>query len=281
MNAAYYFSLLVFNLAYLFDSSKYHSPWLWLIGTRIRRMGRADHAAIEAATRPVEVTPRSTHRPGQLSSMMSALNLGRTMYSHALSSFRFLLPASIFALKFLEWWHASDFARQLSRKATEALDLPPPILSDSKDSKHILRTKLDVSSNSKGKDNTKARHKPPISSTTHCPIFTVPPPNKMTSALCPICLHSVVTATASSYGFVYCYVCIHKWVEGTHERQEAFMQGGSEEENAWGEESGGSDDEKNSAGTSREGRWESGQGRCAVTGKRILGGTEGLRRVVV
>lgn len=32
---------------------------------------------------------------------------------------------------------------------------------------------------------------------------------------------------------------------------------------------------------SREGRWESGKGRDAVTGRRVLGGTEGLRRVVV
>ncbi|SLM39473.1 peroxisome biosynthesis protein (pas10 peroxin-12) [Lasallia pustulata] len=30
INAAYYFSLLAFNLAYLFDNSKYHSPFLYL-----------------------------------------------------------------------------------------------------------------------------------------------------------------------------------------------------------------------------------------------------------
>ena len=31
----------------------------------------------------------------------------------------------------------------------------------------------------------------------------------------------------------------------------------------------------------REGRWESGKGRDAITGRRILGGTSGLRRVMV
>jgi hypothetical protein len=45
---------------------------------------------------------------------------------------------------------------------------------------------------------------------------------------------------------------------------------GEEEDEGWGREEG-----------SREGRWESGKGRDAVTGRRILGGTEGLRRVVV
>ncbi len=34
-------------------------------------------------------------------------------------------------------------------------------------------------------------------------------------------------------------------------------------------------------GGSREGKWESGKGRCAVTGRRVLGGTDGLRRVMV
>lgn len=55
----------------------------------------------------------------------------------------------------------------------------------------------------------------------------------------------------------------------------------------------GADDEKTSTaaeqegggsgmkGRSREGKWESGQGRCPITGRRVLGGTEGLRRVLV
>jgi peroxin-12 len=37
----------------------------------------------------------------------------------------------------------------------------------------------------------------------------------------------------------------------------------------------------NGKARSREGEWESGKGRCAVTGRRVLGGTEGLRRVLV
>ena len=42
------------------------------------------------------------------------------------------------------------------------------------------------------------------------------------------------------------------------------------DEAQWGTEEG-----------SRQGRWESGEGRDAVTGRRVLGGTEGLRRVMV
>ena len=79
------------------------------------------------------------------------------------------------------------------------------------------------------------------------------------------------------------------------------MEGNGGEE-GWGEDEGEDDeDERREHGTekpdghndgaqvdrgrranrSREGKWESGKGRCAVTGRRLLGGSEGLRRVMV
>jgi len=78
---------------------------------------------------------------------------------------------------------------------------------------------------------------------------------------------------------VYCYTCIFRWVEGEHARQESFMKGeeAGPEEEAWMVDEQDAEPVKGS----REGRWESGKGRCAVTGKRILGGTGGLRRVMV
>ena len=60
-----------------------------------------------------------------------------------------------------------------------------------------------------------------------------------------------------------------------------------EDEGVWGdndeEEDAEAKDEKSEKGRtgSREGKWESGKGRCAVTGRRVLGGTEGIRRVMV
>ncbi|KAJ5247811.1 hypothetical protein N7468_002794 [Penicillium chermesinum] len=127
VNAAYYFSILAFNLAYLFDNTKYSSPFLWLIGTRIRRLGAADHRAIAEVLDPKPAPGGSrSQRPGSgLLGLFSPQNL----HTQALTSLRYFLPASIFALKFLEWWHASDFSRQLARKATEVLDLPAPVVS--------------------------------------------------------------------------------------------------------------------------------------------------------
>jgi peroxin-12 len=289
VNAAYYFSLLAFNLAYLFDGSKYHSPFLWLIGTRMRRLNQADSKAIAAATQPKPDAPaRPGARPGQTNSIFSPRTMTQKVYPRLLSSLRILLPTSIFALKFLEWWHASDFARQLSKKANEGLELPPPVIAGlptSASKHHSKATGNEDSGQQSLRRVDSGLAGPPISSTSHLPILTVPAPHQAspsdsestnTTSLCPICLSTIQTPTAAQTGYVYCYTCIFKWVEGTHPRQEAFMEGSkslAEEEGAkgWFEEGGGN----------RVGKWESGKGRDAVTGRRLLGGTGGLRRVMV
>ncbi|KAH8803141.1 putative peroxisome biosynthesis protein (PAS10/Peroxin-12) [Xylogone sp. PMI_703] len=249
VNAAYYFAMLVFNIAYLFDNTKFHSPFMWLIGTRMRRLGEADYRAIEMLNNPPpkaqgpNVGPRSFFHPS-------------TMGPRLLSSLKILLPTSIFALKFLEWWHASDFANQLSRKAAEALELPPPVISGlTTFSKPLKPTKPAPAAKTEDEkpENPEPKH-PPIASKSLLPIYVVSVPED--SELCPICKDEIQTATACQTGFVFCYTCIFRWVEGNHDLQETFMKG-------------------------REGKWESGKGRCAVTGRRILGGTEGLRRIMI
>ncbi|KAL2011296.1 hypothetical protein VTN00DRAFT_4014 [Thermoascus crustaceus] len=297
VNAAYYFSILAFNLAYLFDNTKYSSPFLWLIGTRIRRLGPADHRAIAEATQPPKPSG-SRRRPG--STFLSLLS-PQNLYPQVLSSLRILLPASIFALKFLEWWHASDFSRQLTRKATEALDLPAPVVSGMKDPSEKKTTLSAPSPTATNLKPAMKRHRPqpPISSTSLLPIFTVPlPPAESSPNTCPICLNQLVNPTACQTGYVFCYVCIFRWLNGEQERQVDFMNG-EEGGAAWEEEyedEEGEEKEKTNAedneksgeaiaaggkGKSREGKWESGKGRCPITGRRVLGGTEGLRRVLI
>lgn len=245
VNAAYYFAMLAFNLAYLFDGSKYHNPLMWLIGTRVRRMTVADYQAIEKLT----TKPTAGARPGPRS-LLSPRELG----SKVLGSLSVLLPMSIFALKFLEWWYQSDFAKQLSRKAAENLDLPPPIISNLGRDGAASKKKDQHDEGDADADATPSAENAPIAIPSLFPIFTVPFPED--SSLCPICEGDIVTPTACQTGIVYCYACIHKWLEGTHAKQEAFME-------------------------ERVGKWESGLGRCAVTAKRVLGGTEGLRRIMI
>ncbi|KAF7846341.1 hypothetical protein BT93_L4518 [Corymbia citriodora subsp. variegata] len=265
INAAYYFSILVFSLGYLFDSTKYSSPFLWMIGTRMRRMNAADHQAIEAADKAM--TADLAGRPGQ---GLAGIFHPRAMGPRLLSSLRLFLPVSIFGLKFLEWWYASDFSKQLSKRATEGLDLPPPIVSGQGliNRYHAAQAKLQKE-NPAGKNiKSNINRTAVISSTSRLPIFTVAPP--ASSDLCPVCLHPIDNAAACQTGYVFDYKCIFQWVEGTHDRQIAFMKG---ETNEW--------EDNEDEGHNREGRWESGRGRCAVTGRRVLGETSGIRRVIV
>ena len=266
INAAYYFSILAFNLAYLFDTSKYHSPFLWLIGTRIRRLGAADYQAfaLAADAQPGVAPSPSGARPGESSSILHPRMLGQRLYPALLFSLKLFLPTSIFALKFLEWWHASDFARQLSKKATESLELPPPVIAGLKKAPKMS----DLKEDSPERSSSHLPPNPPISSLSHLPIYVVDYPRGSTG-LCPICVSPVQTPTACQTGYVFCYTCIYKWVDGSHERQAAFMGTGGGEEEGWAKEK-----------ESYEGKWESGKGRCAVSGRRVLGGTEGLRRIM-
>ncbi|SMY28016.1 unnamed protein product [Zymoseptoria tritici ST99CH_1A5] len=277
VNAAYYFAMLTFNLAYLFDGTKYHSPFMWVIGTRIRRLNQADGKAIALAT---QAPPTPPARPGQSNSIFNPRTMSRALYPHMLTALQLLLPTSIFALKFLEWWHNSDFARQLSKKSNEGLELPPPIISGAPASPAKNEKKIKSSSEKEAPSRRDSGiDGPPISSLTHLPILTVPAPaystddTANTTSVCPICTSEIQTPTACQTGYVYCYSCIYKWVDGTHSRQEAFMEGSGDEADTrgWAEEGGGS----------RVNKWESGVGRDAVTGRRVLGGTSGLRRVMV
>ncbi|KAG7131420.1 Peroxisome assembly protein 12 like [Verticillium longisporum] len=256
VNAGYQFAVLAFHLAYLFDNSNYHHPFLWIIGTRVRRMNADDYRAIDAL-----MTSKTTAqgRPPGIRSFFAPREVGPRL----LSSLSVLLPASIFALKFLEWWHASDFAKQLSRKAGDALDLPPPVVSgmpatpakpDGGKPTTTAAEKPEGAEKRQSSDGAPLAETAPIATPSLLPIYTVPAPTDTT--LCPVCASEIVTPTACQTGFVYCYSCIHRWLEGAHPRQEAFME-------------------------DKQAKWESGAGRCAVTGRRVLGGTEGLRRIIV
>lgn len=328
INVAYSFAVLAFNLAYLFDNSKYSSPFLWLIGIRMRRLNEAEYRAF-ATTGSSSTAPRPQQGGKRKSPWKALFNpavLGSALSSRLLSSLKLLLPASIFALKFLEWWHASDFGSQLSKKTVEGLDLTPPTLphsfsgrSDQVNSSNGIRDQGSElaaatpkrSANSVALSDTfsppplsgtelstasaqptsldphdaqtrSTRPSPPISALSNLPIHTVSVPDRGMSNLCPICRHPIQTPTSAQTGYVFCYTCIFKWVDGSHDRQVAFMEGrniGAD----WGDDGAHyrNDLARQGQEKSREGVWENGKGRCAVTGLRVLGGTAGLRRLMV
>ncbi|KAL7273123.1 ubiquitin-protein ligase peroxin 12 [Rhizina undulata] len=218
VNALYHFSILAFNLAYLFDKSNYHTPFHFLINLRMRRLSEADHRAFEAASRP---TPRPTPNPTLTArTLRSPTAILRLILPRLLDSLKVLLPTSIFFLKFLEWWHASDFARQLSAKTTASIELPPPA---------VIPPPIQGTEKTLERDGKK--------------LVKVPEDSR----LCGICENELTNPTAVQTGYVFCYPCIFRWVKGDNE----------------------------------DGEVDTAKGCCPVTGVRLLGGVEGLRRIMV
>ncbi len=107
------------------------------------------------------------------------------------------------------------------------MELPPPIVSGINSVALGRKAPATASSRDKTKieEHSDVPENPPIAALSLLPIYTVQLPES--SDLCPICEEDVETPTACQTGFVYCYTCIHKWVNGDHNKQEEFMVGSS------------------------------------------------------
>ncbi|CAO3599284.1 unnamed protein product [Absidia cylindrospora] len=121
INALYHGSGLVYNVLYLFNKTKYHSPWLHLLGLQIKRMSMADYRAyydkMDASQR-------------QSKTRNTFLRLFSGTFGKVIEFLKVLLPMSIFFFKFLEWWYSSEFSRgngtgNYGEEEDEAT-IPPP-----------------------------------------------------------------------------------------------------------------------------------------------------------
>ena len=160
-------------------------------------------------------------------SLLTPSIITRILLPKILDSLKVLLPTSIFFLKFLEWWHASDFARQLSAKTAASIELPPP--------KPV---------------------RPPVHADEEIPEDDAVAQNLVkvlpeAEGACPVCEREITNPTAVQTGYVFCYPCVFRWV------QDGIGKDGTED--------------------GAEGRI----GRCPITGVRLLGGAEGLRRLMI
>ncbi|RPA75454.1 hypothetical protein BJ508DRAFT_230111 [Ascobolus immersus RN42] len=204
---------LAFNLAYLFDNSPYHSPIHYLLGIRMRRLSDLDYRAFDAAANAAGKSTKNRGPSPGLRHILAHPKLWvKIIIPALLNSLKILLPTGIFFLKFLEWWHASDFARQLSASQNSQVALPPP-----------AEMKAAFMKAMKKKDEEKEKKEGEK--------------GKPEEPKCPVCKKEIVSPTAIQTGYVSCYRCAFEWIQE--------------------------------------------HGTCPVTGREILGGTEGLRRLMV
>ncbi|CAO1622204.1 unnamed protein product [Parajaminaea phylloscopi] len=97
--------ILSYNVRYLFAKTHFWRPWLSWLNLEIRRVGPGDYPASIPLLPPDLPSPLT--RPREF--LMRLVRAGPYM---AFESLKYLLPASIFFFKFLEWWHSGDNPRR-------------------------------------------------------------------------------------------------------------------------------------------------------------------------
>ncbi|ANB12376.1 ubiquitin-protein ligase peroxin 12 [Sugiyamaella lignohabitans] len=127
---------LAFYLFYLFSKTSSSGPADFLLGMKYSRMSQYDYQLHDKPVVPSLIADSDGDNDVANSFGDKLVDLITTtqglvkVKDITLSGLSFALPTSMFLLKFLEWWNASDFARQLSKKTrgngTEDENLPVP-----------------------------------------------------------------------------------------------------------------------------------------------------------
>lgn len=254
---------LLTTLLYLGGESK--SPTLLTVLFRINlsRLNQSDYAKNEPKVTAGKEKPNRVTPPTSTELLLRFL--GRNFVKPSSTAVKMGLgtffPLAIFSLKFLEWWNNSDFAHQLSKSQSNALEgsVPPPsILSN------LAKRELHAKS-----------------------IYKL-------GSLCPLCHEEILNPAIIETGYVFCYTCIYNYLRESHKRQQpkiADSDDESDNESDQEVEKGGSDEKRHTESSTAETQYDTSKGgRCPITGRKLLGckynpltdefDVEGVRRLI-
>ncbi|ANZ77958.1 BA75_04555T0 [Komagataella pastoris] len=182
---------VLLQVLYLSGTFKSPSIIMWLFKMKYARLNSYDYNLDEqrvdkflnksSAGRPK--TSNNRIRPVTLTESLYLLysDLTRPLKKGLLITGGTLFPASIFLLKFLEWWNSSDFATKMNKPRNPFSDseLPPPI-----------NLSKDLLTDRKIKKLLKKSHSD--------------------DGACPLCHKQITNPAVVETGYVFCYTCIFK-----------------------------------------------------------------------
>lgn len=197
--------ILSYNIRYLFSRTPFWRPWLSLLNLEIRRVGPGDYPASIPLLPPDLPNPLRSPRDFTL----RMLRAGPYM---AAESLKYLLPASIFFFKFLEWWYSSENPRRRvggggeggEGSSTPRFGAPAVLLPSLKGV--LYRPATD--------------YKPPEVTVEQPEDDETAPAEKKTSApallhnSCPLCGATPINNPALlPTGYAFCYTCANRYVD--------------------------------------------------------------------
>lgn len=206
---------LIFYLMYLFNKASTATCLSdWLLGIQYSRMGQFDYMlADERAGKNMSVDPQEkdddeTPLIGKLINLVKTRQGYSTIKNGIFSVLSYALPTSMFMLKFLEWWSASDVASKIiSKSARGLLEGNLPVL---RNNERTLRS----ADKANEKQEVKSRKK----------VDNVEKLVRDTS-LCPLCGSLIANPTVIESGVVCCYPCIYKYLESAPPPTESDVGG--------------------------------------------------------
>ncbi|KAK9383288.1 Pex12 amino terminal region-domain-containing protein [Kockiozyma suomiensis] len=183
---------LLLSILYLFGRTPYNSVTDFLLGIRY--------------TRQTQRQKLTSSLPLSAPAKISVLrNLMRILLKGFDMALRGALPIAVFSLKLLEWWHASDFPRQLAQ-STRRRQRELQIAEEEEDRER-------TQSSSEEKSTKYALDPPEQPQRLSMPLTTSKVGNeKATDEACVLCGHRIKEPTAIETGRVFCYACIYGYI---------------------------------------------------------------------
>lgn len=176
---------LIFALLYLFSYTSASSSVDYILGMKYSRLNSMDYNRQEALSRlkqPLFQDPNES-LPNKIVDFLAS---GRALVATkdaVLSGLSYTLPTSMFLLKFLEWWYASDLARQVTKRARGDL------------LEHLPRPSQDYGVESRQKYQQLGH-----------------------GQVCPICGKEMENPTVIETGYVFCYRCIYNHLDSANRK---------------------------------------------------------------
>lgn len=117
VNAVYEGLFFIYQLLYLYDKTKYYTPFLHLQKIAMRRLTLQDMESQENSRVSRRLSRlRGLNKYPLATLLRGFVNAGNLVLDYS----KYILPASLFFFKFLEWWYSEN------RIAAPTLPIPPP-----------------------------------------------------------------------------------------------------------------------------------------------------------